>query len=789
MSQYGTEYRLEFATVPVQDDTGEVIASQNIRCSIFDTENLIPDADTPLVINLQGSGNPLHISTINDGVDKEQPIRSKQAAIEFLSDINQALTAATFADSSDNRWLVKIVDGASQILFWGFIVLADVQQAFQPDPQVVILTCSDHLGILKDIPFSLDDGTNPQGKYRLAEIMALCLKKTGLSLPITAINNLRHGSGQNTIQATFNGSGNTISPLGDTSLFYIGQRLIITGTSSNNITTTVIALTPTLVTVADTLVSEFQPLTIFTDYSSTLHFYDAIYEDALTYEDQIGTCINCYDVLSWILGEDCFICQWLDRWYIYRVDEFDDNPTYPASFDQDGTFVGFLTSTTYAANIGAAQPKKFALADCLRNYDRPNRFVKETFKFETPLETPCNSDYSRGAITLDPDVQLTGYTAYTLDCWEIWKEWGVLRVAADVKTAIHRSFNDLGDELTRYIMITGAPSLGATRYIRSSGISIGLRDRFTLSFDVAAIDSSAGDGSLPILYILLYGNDGTVWVLVNADHGSAVWGTDTQDISMKWLQTNADFSLFRVGLFWNIHDSADFPVKTDWLSVNVNGIDCPVDGEIRLHFMSAGTQSGSFDDFRIKYQNIQFQFRAYIGGSYAKYTGQYQQVTRNPVAGYFANRDKQVYMSDSPKPYYKGAMWWYDTANYHLANRFYAANPFYTADPPLSLGTPPNFSYSHRYGYIQAFSVWNQFKNGNRKFDGTVLGLGQSWVDLVSKVTLSDNDPDTNNRYFMLISFDQNWRTGQWKAVFVEVFNTLTGHVYTDDQVFKYITE
>lgn len=47
------------------------------------------------------------------------------------------------------------------------------------------------MGLLKEKPLTLDGGANPTGKLWIAYWINLCLKKTGLNLPLIVHNNVR----------------------------------------------------------------------------------------------------------------------------------------------------------------------------------------------------------------------------------------------------------------------------------------------------------------------------------------------------------------------------------------------------------------------------------------------------------------------------------------------------------------------------------------------------------------------------------------------------------------------
>jgi hypothetical protein len=58
---------------------------------------------------------------------------------------------------------------------------------------------------------------------------------------------------------------------------------------------------------------------------------------------------------------------------------------------------------------------------------------------------------------------------------------------------------------------------------------------------------------------------------------------------------------------------------------------------------------------------------------------------------------------------------------------------------------------------------------------------------MLSNYRLTDIDPDTSDRRFMLIEMEQNWKTGIWRGKFAETWN-ISDRVFPPFE-FKYITE
>lgn len=168
--QYGIIYRLEFKNT--EDFT--------VRIDISPTDVLIDDGDVPQTIELKGGATPLIISASNNDEDKYTPIRSKSAEITFRSDTSSGLDSGTFSQGADDLWIVNIyLQDTTELIFSGYLMMADNQQPFQPDPQYITLTATDHLAALKEVPLVDFDDINPVGKYRVADLVAMCLKKTG----------------------------------------------------------------------------------------------------------------------------------------------------------------------------------------------------------------------------------------------------------------------------------------------------------------------------------------------------------------------------------------------------------------------------------------------------------------------------------------------------------------------------------------------------------------------------------------------------------------------------------
>lgn len=780
----GFIYRLQWDTVPVvlpTDNLGGLnvtVASKTITVDITDEENLIDDTDDPQIIYLQPSASPLVISTVNNDEDKFSPIKAKQAKITFKSDTSQGLIASRFADAPARQFKVTVATDIRTI-FIGWLVTPDIQQAFLPDPVDVVLTATDGLGGLKGVALKDFDDINPLGKYRIAEFLAMALKPTDLELQIKAIMNVRHGTSDFSFSsATFTASTKQII-FPSTQFFYVGQVIGITGTASNNSVFNVVAVGQgivTIVQVSQTLVDEtFAGSGLVGDFSGVGHLYDKIYLDAKTFESNIGECEDCYTVLEKILGEDCVLFQYLGDWWIMRLDEIDDNILYPWEFDPDGAEVGALTPINPTRPIGNNSDIVHANAGTMLGFGEMHKYIKETFKFVSPKEFICNMDFSRGDAITPPDLSAGSSNGdYAVDCWTVRRTSGSITSTAFIR----RVFN-FGVEKERHLVIT--PQAGAATpydFIESQGAELLKSDKVSVSVSFRRPSDITGSGAYvySIMKVYLHGTDG-LWYY---------WWTteaDTTDLT-KYRWTSSSVETDRaIDAGWNL-GSVD---ETVWQSLNVDVGPLPIDGTLYIGLYQGRQGGHSSDNQDIYYQGLSVSYMPMINGSYELFKGQYNKVTRldNPEKR-TAFRDKEVFISDSPRREFKGTMFFKDNndAYQRTQGHFYASNV-------SALGLPAELAAVHPFGYLQAYSVWNQYRNTLRIFRCTLYGIfeytsGHNWPDIINKFQLSDVNTDSSFRYYFLISFEQDWKTMLWTGTLVETFNQLIGHRYDDPEELKY---
>lgn len=738
-----------------------------VKVLIGDTR--VAEADVPVIIQLDPAGSPLKLITVDNGESKFNPIKSQQAIITFLS--NNETSLQTFSDGPDDRFPVTILYG-TKIVFYGFLSLADNQEAFLPARNEVTLTANDKLAALKDVDLKDFDNFNPQGKYKIGNILGMCLQKTGKDLRINVINNLRHGTGQKTMLATFDSSPNQIITA-ITTFFYIGGVFTITGTAGNNITFKVSDVAQSIVTIIasnDAFTDEAEVMATFTDVTSLTHIYSQ-FIDAKTFEKAIGESENCYDVISKILGYDCFITQYNERWWICRVDEYDNNLFYVARFDENGEFEDIYTDNNLIKNIGFHQ--LHWLSDEVTNVlpTRPAGFAKLIYNFKYPLELVCNEDFSRGLTVISaPDLSSPNTTGtYEAECWTM------RRISGSITSDhfIERLF-DYGYEKERYLVIT--PKTGtATPYdfVQSQPVRVSEHDKLEFTVDwkfrTGFSLSSAATYFPALIWIEAANGDRYYW-----------YNIDTPiDIStFKWMFRSAASGEGNFYIPSNVQADHDY---AEWTTLSTSLSPVPITGKLYIGLIQLHQGNDSGDNQDGFFSNLELSIIPFINGSYQQYKGRHEKVTRD-ADGYLAKVEDDVSISDALRYEFKGALFFLNNidAEYYLTTRWYDASK-------TALAYPTDLSTVKPYGKHQVFSVWNQYRLANTIYQFKFQGFGDDIPSLVHKFSVTDVSWSSLNRKFLMLTKEADLKLCEMTGTMEQVYHTTEGKIYTDPHEFKYI--
>lgn len=714
----------------------------------------------------------LTIKSIDNSEDKFTKIKAKQAVFSFFS--NNAYNLNFFAEGEDDEWVVVIyMNNAANVLFRGFLDLSTINEDFQPYPNVVTLTATDNIGLLKDIPLTKADGTTPRGKFKVIEFISWALQKTNLQVNINCVQNLMEENNQG------------------------------------------------------------------------ITFYESCYLDAKTFEKEIGECEDCYTVLEKILGQDAMLCQWMGEWWIVRIDEMQAGHYTQHIFDYTGAFIQQANNDLVAYASGS-YPRIFLNDDANVSLIPKHGEVKETYNYDFPREIVDNIDFSRGDLytPLDPPAD---HTYYHIDDWSLLKNFS--GDAADTTAFIDRKMID-GYEKERYAVI-GKSLAGGYYYIQSKKIYVHEKDKFSFSVDARySIDLSGGSAKFThqTAQIRLYGEDGSYWTLDQGLNGN----------STVWKQTNANFNtqngyVYQQGVLSdNQNDwatcSADAPPLPRGGYLVIQLLHTAVSNQCDRHFQNLRFDyqpyiNGSYAKYRAQYN------RVYTTGNYKSVIDEQVYMSDSPkklfkgalftaswdapfltgiiliqamgnkiivdlhkgnIASQFpAGLRFKLSGTASNNGEFTVASASFDGSStiiivnettvdeavvsssfqqqvFSLAGRFYNGAVF-----PAG---PPDDTYLHPFGFIQAYSVWNQFNRTMRLIDCTISNLddenGYNLIpDLPFNIRVADVNPHTTNKYFMPMHVEQDYDNNQMRTKLAEVWDEVQGKAYTDPFEFRYISD
>lgn len=681
------------------------ISSEFVTVTIYKTSSfagsgtpvitdLIPATDAPFTVNFDSDKN------------KYKPIKGKQAQIVFLS--QTGVTASTFSTGPDDEWLVEaVVDSSGFILFKGYLVMDDHQQSFLPvGTYTVTLSATDNLGTLKDVALTDDSGNYIRGYKKKIEIIAQCLKKTGLQLDII---------------------------------------------------------------VRDTWMEETQ--------STFRTGLDFAYHEMKTFEKGINEAVDCYKALEIICTYHLSIKQYNGQWWVENIDEKTSNDVYAFKFDYTGAYVSDLTVEPYNKTIGKTHSIKLTNANALVNYTRPNKFVKLNYNYDPPAELIDNMDFSRGAYNAGITVP-TGYKAYDLDDW-VKKQgtrsgfWTSATTGTQVAYIQRKFENDYEKE--RFIVIDKPSYSYSTEVVwiqPSSPIPVGVNDKFIVSLDWQMFSDITGSGTSYVgMYAILLGDDSTTYIYwANGLHynGSRWWPMSVITFPDDRLAIETEFQRANTN-------------ETEWQTMSGEIEPLPVSGQL-LFLIPLPEIPGVT---KMKFTNFQVDYFAYINGSYQKYSGHSFKVEQN--GNYKANINDQVYIGDAPRKLFKGAMFKLVSGAYVLTERWFAGGDLLRQGivPPY----PPIDDYLHPFGWLQLYAVWNQY---NRRFvaiSGSAKGLEMSGdvPDLIHDYTIDAAVPETENKTFMLVGAEHDYKGEKWNnASFIEVEDSTIDRDFSAPLTFKF---
>lgn len=527
--------------------------------------------------------------------DKFDPIISSEAKLTLYLETTDAQEFDDFIVTFPDEWKM-IAYNDDQVIFVGFLTPGEGRAEFQDKPYEITLSAVDGLGLLKGVPLTKDDETNFTGVNLIIDYVIAILNKTGLGLNLRLFSNIVEESMEDRTQ---NEQADTFN-----------QTALHARTFLQN------------------------PLT----------FYD------------------CYTCLERILAEYFTVYQWNGKWVILRVGELQANvgaKIWHTEYDSAGAIVE-VNQNMY--NPGAVGRDRLVHPVEVSQSIGSNYAVKSsryTYNYEVWPELPTNNKFERGTIIsnstgpvyeLDengddkiPLNQIGTFQDYFIDDWLFGSfppgptainNLPALNAGVDFPAWRRSSSNIYGVEFNREVIIE--KSTTETQVLQSAVIPVNVGDRLSITFDFKLSFNFNDQLNIAAVQVYVIPNSG----------GAPYWWRDGAGITNKWRRNGAAAE----AIFVNYFDGTD---KTKvYKSTSLESQPIPVDGTAYiqlLNVMDDGLTNQAY------FRNFSFTYHPFIAGGYTQIKADYAQTSQN--ANYKDTIDEDVYISDSPKKLFQGALY------------------------------------------------------------------------------------------------------------------------------------
>lgn len=510
--------------------------------------------------------------------------------------------------------------------------------------------------------------------------------------------------------------------------------------------------------------------------TTTSHAFLDTFVNALTFETDVDKRDDCFTVLTKILEAfGCFLTYDNDGWWIIRWDEYDRAGASvlthrTVNFTNAGVFVNY-TLENLTKRLAHDQDVLYegyfmSFDTAQRRYQRRAKSVTHEYKFEQPREVPCNASFTRG--TVDDDV--LPLKTYTPTCWTLRKgvPGSYSATSIEMRIAVHYDANDVEDDRYLYLTAEGTHSGSSTdqTYAESEAIEVHAKDKFDVSVNWR-LESDADFGAdYNLMRIYLAGDDGSHWLLGNTTIGDPTtplkwWNTSNFTVNTAAGGVDIDFTLIE---------------ETEWQSQSFDDVpEIPVDGKIYIWLNQINQTNISEDNQTINYSDLQFTYIPLVGGTYQRVNGQSHKVTGDNDSRKEVTH--QMYLSDSPKKLFKGALKKFDGSNYILTETW------------SDFGGGLTLQDSQLAKHI-VFQWWNQLRKTRTVIETDVQGLNSGEVDgipgMIHRWGIEHGGQE--NKWFMLTGFRQMdfYKCG-WQGIFVETSDMDGDRSYDDEYTFSYI--
>jgi hypothetical protein len=374
------------------------------------------------------------------------------------------------------------------------------------------------------------------------------------------------------------------------------------------------------------------------------HFYNSVYLNAQTFDDDVDTLEDCYSVLEKILGEFCDLSQQKNVWYIRSTDEAEYATKRICKFTYDGEPVNY-DNILLAKDIGSDSniyTMAFMNDDARLSLERPCKYVQNEYNYNQLPAIVDNIGFDKGEYLVSPDLSApTSQGIIRPQGWTHIRAIDDAPITTDIAQTIQ--VYEYGYLKDTYLELKQASPIGPTLYInnvRSTPVQVQQNDRITISVQVR---TSASINAIRPIQVRLTGVSGTTYD----------WQLDATTLNSAGEPTINQ---------WNSVDPTAFSWYT-WLINNniaeVNSvthtITVPEAGTLYVRLLNATYQiSLLYFSSDTWFTELDIKIDPLINGSYNTYNG--QRHTSEQDINTLNKRESEVYMSDSPHILFKGAM-------------------------------------------------------------------------------------------------------------------------------------
>lgn len=702
---------------------------------------LIP-ADTPCIV-----------SEVNSEENIFSPIRAKEFRIKFVTDNNIYPGINDFATNSDNDWKIDILVGGVTWLT-GFILTDQISEGWYTDGtnHYIELVATDNLGTLKQLPLKNMAGEDftPTVKQFLIDIVRPALNQAIENLPINIFDNLFEVGFNDRTDTVVNTYTTTLTAIAPHSFIYLivntllfpGDTIVITGSASNNGTFTIETVDRAQhfahFTVLETVVNESgggsgtPGVTMVVNHTTKeIDSYQQCMVDMRTFTVDYITYEDAYTVLTKLLeSRNSVLFQHLGEWYIVRVSELFRYDTINGTrYNSDG-FADAITDASWTADLNQAGDIIPVEEFMIKSFLNPVLSNKVIYKYTGFDEFLCNEIFRRGVIELDTPTT----KEYHVDCWGHYTGAIISTTPASVLFRRREVYDAVTDTLTEdYIFLQHEPVAAQDHFVKSEPAQVSASDKLKIVFQRRLLNNYTATATEILARVLLYAYDGTYYTLDNDG---------------LWYESNASFTVNTRALVYDYTSSEE---RYKWITKQVDSDFIPKNGTIvvLLYEGSANLFTGQethFNDFKISYLSYM------AGKNIVNVEADYHKLTLSSQLK--ATAEYEVFLSDSPKHIFKGALFMADgvTLTYHWYEMQF-----------------PSTQYP-----IKRFNAIDHYKMSNRnmiKADGSFYKwiVGEP-INSVQKITITNGDP--NKRFLPAFIRDLDTLKSKFSSLLIEVFDT-----------------